>query len=377
MNLAFTPEQEAFRKEVRDFLAANCDRAAIRRLETSDLGYSTEHWRKMAEMDWLGLAFPKEYGGQGKGFTELAILLEEFGRRPFPAPYQNAVLQSGLALLHLGTESQKKTYLPKLIDGSSRFAFCLTEASASYDPSGVNVRAIMRGQEYALNGTKLFIQYGASAGYYIVVTRTRDTDDYADGLTVFLVDANAKGITKTPLKSMADDKQCEIVFNQVMVSRQDILGPLHKAWPALQKVITLATIATCAEMSGNARAALEHAVEYAKHRVQFGKPIGSFQAIQHYAANMLTDADAATLAVYDAASRVDAGLSCEMEASQAKAVCSEACHRVTAKGHQIMGGIGFYKEQDMQLWYRRAKVFEQLFGDTEYHREKVAQLMML
>ncbi len=362
---------------MRDFLAANCDRAAIRHLEMSDLGYSADHWRKMAEMRWLGLAFPQEYGGQGKGFTELAILLEEFGRHPFPSPYQNAALQSGLALLHLGTESQKKAHLPKIIDGSSRFTFCLTEASASYDPWGLNVRAIMRGQEYALNGTKLFIQYGASADYYIVVTRTRDTDDHADGLTVFLVEANAKGITKTPLKSMADDKQCEIVFNQVMVSRQNILGPLHKAWPALQKVITLATIATCAEMAGNARAALEHAVEYAKHRVQFGKPIGSFQAIQHYAANMLTDADAATLVVHDAASRVDAGLSYEMEASQAKAICSEACQRVTAKGHQIMGGIGFYKEQDMQLWYRRAKVFEQLFGDADYHRGKVAQLMML
>jgi alkylation response protein AidB-like acyl-CoA dehydrogenase len=377
MDIAFSPEQEAFRKEVRDFLTASCDRATIRRLEKSDLGYSPDHWRAMAQMGWLGLAFPKEYGGRSKGFTELCILLEEFGRHPFPTPYQNAVLQSGLALLHLGTESQKKAWLPKLIDGSSRFALCLTEASASYDPWGINVRAIMRGQEYALNGAKLFIQYGASADHYIVVARTRDTEDHADGVTVFLVYANAKGITKTPLKSMAADQQCEVVFNQVMVHRQNILGPLHKAWPALQKVITIATIATCAEMAGGARAALEHAVEYAKHRVQFGKPIGSFQAIQHYAANMLTDADAATLATYDAASRVDAGLPHEMEASEAKAICSEACQRVTAKGHQIMGGIGFYTEQDMQLWYRRAKVFEQLFGDANYHRGKVAQLMML
>ncbi|MBM4405161.1 MAG: acyl-CoA dehydrogenase [Chloroflexi bacterium] len=377
MDISFTPEQEAFCKAVRGFLAAHCDRTVVRQLEAGDLGYSQDHWRAMAQMGWLGLAFPAAYGGQGKGFTELAILLEEFGRHPFPTPYQNAALQSALAILHLGSESQKKAHLSKLFDGSSRYAFCLTEASASYDPWGVNVRAIMRGPEYAINGAKLFIQYGASADHYIVVARTRDTEDHADGITVFLVEANAKGITKTPLKSMADDKQCEIVFNQVMVSRQNILGTLHKAWPALQKVITLSTIAASAELAGCARAALEHAVDYAKHRVQFGKPIGSFQAVQHYAADMLTAADAATLAVYDAASRVDQGLSHVIEASQAKAVSSDAALRVTAKGHQIMGGIGVYKERDMQLWYRRAKVMEQLFGDAQYHREKVAQLMML
>ncbi len=378
MDLSFSQEQEQFRQEVLDFLAQECDRTVVRQLEQSELGYSPEMWRQMAQRGWLGLVFPAEYGGRGKGFLDLVVLMEELGRCPCPCPYQTGVLQPGLVLLELGSAAQKRRYLPAIAGGDLRFSFCLTEPSASYDPGGVQVRGMNRGESWVLNGAKLFIQYAASADQYLVVARTRDNDDDpADGLSLFLVDAASEGIARTPLVTIADDKQCEIIFNQVLVPRENLVGPLHRAWPAVQKAMTLCTIALCAEMAGGTQAALEYAVEYSKHRVQFGRPIGSFQAIQHYAANMLTDSDAARLSAYEAASRVDAGLPYDMETSQAKAVCSEAYQRVTAKGHQILGGIGFYKEIDMQLWYRRAKAMEQLFGDADYHRERVAQLMGL
>ena len=176
---------------------------------------------------------------------------------------------------------------------------------------------------------------------------------------------------------MAEDKQTEIVFNQTMVPGTRLVGPLHGAWPAIRKVLDLSTIALCAEMSGGMQAALDYAVEYSKIRIQFGRPIGSFQAIQHHAANMLIEMDAARYSAYEAAWRVDEGLPYEMETSMAKALCTEAYQRVTATGHQILGGVGFYKELDMQLWYRRAKTAEAFFGDAEYHRERVAQLMGL
>ena len=209
------------------------------------------------------------------------------------------------------------------------------------------------------------------------VARTRDTDDPADGLSLFVVDATTEGIGKTGLVTSADDKQCELVFTQVIVPRTSLVGPLHGAWPGIHKALTLSTIALCAEMAGGTQAALNYAVDYSKIRVQFGRPIGSFQAIQHYAADMLTASDAARLSVYEAAWRVDEGMPYAMEASAAKAVCTEAYNFVTQKGHQIMGGIGIYKEMDMQLWYRRAKAAEQFFGDADYHRERVAQLMEL
>ncbi len=378
MDLAFSPEQEQLRAAVREFLNKECDRRAVREFEESDLGYSAELWKKMVGKGWPGLPFPKQYGGQGKGFLDLTVLLEEIGRFPFPCPIQSGVLQSGLALLELGSEQQKRAWLPRVLSGETRVVFCLTEPSASYDPWGLQVRAMTRGDSWSINGAKLFIQYANSAHYYLVIARTRDNeDDPADGLSLFLVDARATGIGKTPLVTIASDRQHELVFNQVLTPRENLVGPLHKAWPAIQKVLTLCTIALCAEMAGGTQAALEYAVDYAKVRVQFGRPIGSFQAIQHYAANMLTDSDAAKLSVYEAAWRVDAGLPYAMEASQAKAVCSEAYQRVTSKGHQIIGGIGFYKEMDMQLWYRRAKAMEQIFGDADYHRERVAQLMEL
>ena len=378
MDLSFNTEQEQLRQDVRAFLAQECDRAVVRELEESELGYSPEMWKKMADRGWLGLVFPEAHGGQGKGFMDLVVLMEEFGRCPCPCPFQTGVLQSGLTLLELGSEAQKRDYLPRIVGGDLRFSLCLTEPSASYDPWGVQVRGMTRGESWVLNGAKMFIQYAASADYYLVVARTRDNDDDpSDGLSLFLVDAGSDGISRTPLVTIADDKQCEIIFDQVLVPRQNLVGPLHQAWPAVRKVMTLCTIAMCAEMAGGTQAALEYAVEYSKHRVQFGRPIGSFQAIQHYAANMLTDSDAARLSAYEAASLVDAGEPYEMVASQAKAVCSEAYQRVTATGHQILGGLGFYKELDMQLWYRRAKAMEQFFGDADYHRERVAQLMGL
>ncbi len=377
MDLSLNEQQEMLKKTARDFLAQECPTNLVRELEESEKGYSPDIWKKMAEMGWLGLIYPEKFGGLGGSFEDLTVLLEEIGRAVCPSPYQTCVIQSGLALLELGSESQKQQFLPKIASGELVFCFCLTEPSASYEASGVAARAILKGDAYTLNGTKLFIQYAKSADYFLVVARTKESASPKDGLSLFIVDATSPGVGITPLRTIADDKQCEIVFNKVAVPKTNLVGSIDAAWPAIEKVIGLSTIAQCAEMIGGIQAALELAVDYSKVRVQFGRPIGSFQAIQHYAANMLTDSDAAKLSVYEAAWRVSKGLPYEMEASVAKAVCSEAYQRVTAKGHQILGGIGFYKEMDMQLWYRRAKSMEQLFGDADYHREKVAQMLKL
>ncbi len=352
MDLAFSERQETLRAEAASFLQDASERWDVRELEAADPGYSPELWKTMGQRGWLGLLFPKAYGGTDEGFQVLAVLLEELGRRPMPTPYQTGIVQSGLAHLELADETQLARYLPPMATGALRFSFCLTEPSGSHEPSAVETRAEAHGAGYSLSGTKRFIQYAASADAYLVVART-------------------------PLLTIGGDRQCQIEFDQVDVAAENLVGPLHGGLPALRKVLALATIAQSAEMVGGARAALDYAVDYARTRVQFGRPIGSFQAIQHHAADMLIDCDAARLSVQEAASRVDSGLPFEMEASAAKTVASESYLRVTAKGHQILGGIGFYDELDMQLWFRRAKAMEQLLGDADFHRERVARLMGL
>ncbi|MCL0102181.1 acyl-CoA dehydrogenase family protein [Dehalococcoidia bacterium] len=374
MDLGFSTQQEEFRLRIRDLLS-HTDRVAVRDMEASELGYSSALWGEMAKWGWLGLALPKLYGGSGGKIEDLVLLLEELGRHPFPSPFQTAIVQSGFALEELGSDAQKFKYLQPMISGELRFAFALTEESASYEPADLQVRALPRPGGFSLNGTKLFIQYGNSADYYLVVARTEDTDDAESGLSFFVVDSSTAGIGVNRLNSMAGDKQCEIVFNQVEIPSGNLVGSLGQAWPAMRRVLALAAIAQSAEMAGGAMAALDFAVDYSKSRVQFGRPIASFQAIQHDAATMLTKCDAARYAVYEAASKADAGEPFEMAASEAKAICSEAYRDVTARGHQIVGGIGFYEEIDMQLWFRRAKVMEQLLGDADYHREKIAQMM--
>ena len=376
MDLAFSQQQEMLRTSVREFLGRECDRLTVRELEASELGYSKDLWRKVADLGWLGIIFPQAHGGLGGSFQDLVIVLEEFGRGPFPSPYQTTIVQSGLTLLELGSETQRQL-LSQIIAGEVLCSFALTEQTASYEPGAVELRATPEGDGFKLTGSKLFIQYAGGADYLLVVARTRETSDPEEGLSIFLVESGAAGVGMTPLNSIGGDKQCEVTFDGAVTPVHSLVGPLHGAWPALSKVLALSTITLSAEMAGGAQAALELAVEYSKARVQFGRPIASFQAIQHYAADMLIEADAARFAVYEAAWRVDSGLSYELEASEAKAICSEAYQNVTARGHQILGGIGFYQEMDMQLWYRRAKAMEQLMGDADYHREKVAQLMGL
>ena len=198
-----------------------------------------------------------------------------------------------------------------------------------------------------------------------------------DGISVFIVDAKSAGISYEVLKTIASDKQCEVVLDNVRVPRTNALGNIDEGWPIVEQALRRGAVGKCAEMVGNSQQVLDIAVEYAKNRVQFGRPIGSFQAIQHHCANMATDVDGSRFITYQAAWRLSEGLECDREVSMAKAWVSEACRRVAALGHQVHGGIGFTKEHDMQLFFRRAKQAELFFGDADYHKEKVADAIGL
>lgn len=373
MDLGLSEEQEMLKTAARDFLQKECPKQMVKQLDESDEGYSPELWRKMAELGWLGLPFPEEYGGGGGSFLDLAVLLEEMGYNVLPGPFFSTVVLGGLCILAAGNEEQKKELLPRVANGETLLTLALTEPSAKYDASSVKTTAVAHNGEYVINGTKLFILDANVADFLLCVARTKEAGNPGDGITIFLVDAKSNGVKCTLLKTLARDKQCEIVLDNVRVPAKNILGELDQGWPVVESILQKATVAKCAEMVGGAQAALEMAVNYAKERVQFNRPIGSFQAIQHHCANMVSDVDGSRFVTYKAAWKVSEGFPATMDVAIAKAWTSEAYRRVTLLGHQIFGAIGFTMDHDMHLYYRRAKAGEIMFGDGAFHRAVVAR----
>jgi len=373
MDFALSEEQEMLRNSARDFLTKECPKTLVREMEADEKGYSPKLWKGMADLGWMGLVFPEQYGGSGLTILDLSVLIEELGRALVPGPFLSTVVYCGLAIMAAGTDQQKKEFLPRIAKGDMMLALALTEPSASWDPAGIEVKAVAEGDHFVISGTKLFVSDAHLASHLLCVARTNDGKNKENGITLFLVDAKSPGITLNPLKTIASDKQFEVVFNKVKVPKKDVLGEVDHGWKAIKDLLRKATLAQCALMVGGAQAVLEMTVQYAKDRVQFGKPIGSFQAIQHKCANMATDVDGCRFITYEAAWRLAEGLPCDLEIAMAKAWVSEAYRRTCAEGHQIHGGIGFIKDHDMQLFYRRAKASELMFGDADYHRELVAQ----
>jgi len=373
MDLGFSEEQEMLRTTARDFLTKECPSELVKKLAEDEKGYSPELWKKMAELGWMGLAFPEEYDGMGMTFLDLVILLEEMGRACLPGPYFSTVVLAGYTILEAASEEQKKELLPKIANGDLILTLALTEPSARYEPDAITIEASRDKDDYVINGTKLFVPDANVADYMICVARTKDGASPEKGITLFLVDAKGPGISITLLKTIAGDKQCEVIFNNVRVPKGNIIGELDKGWPVVDKILQKATVGLCAQMVGGAQKVLEMSVNYAKERVQFGRPIGSFQAIQHHCANMVTDVDGSKYITYEAAWKLSEGLPATTEVSMAKAWVSEAYRRVTLLGHQIHGAIGFCMDHDMPLYFKRAKAAEPTFGDADFHREMVAK----
>jgi alkylation response protein AidB-like acyl-CoA dehydrogenase len=374
MKLTLTEGQEMLKKTARDFLADKCSKTFIKQMEESETGYSTKLWQEMAELGWMGLAFPEKYGGGDMSFLDLAVLLEEMGRACLPSPFFPTVVLGGLSILDVGSEEQKQKYLPKIICGEKILTLALTEPGyQNYDASAVTVEATRNDGSYIISGTKLFVADAHIADYLLCVARTKPKD----GVTIFLADAKNPRIKYTVLKTIAGDKLCEVIFDQMPVPEANILGQLDQGWSAVQKIIQRAAVGKCCEMVGNIQRVLEMTVDYAKERKQFDRPIGSFQAIQHYCADMATDVDSARFSTYQAAWKLSKGLPCTKEVAIAKAWISEASQRVFALAHQIHGAIGATIEHDLHYYTRRAKAAELAFGDADFYREVVAKEMRL
>jgi len=367
MNFAFTDEQEELRKTVRAFLDAKSPETAVREQMETERGFDPAVWAQMGEqMGLQGLAIPEQYGGSGFGFVELGVVLEEMGRALLCAPFFSSVVLAANALMLSGDDEAKSTYLPGIAAGSTIATVALTEPSGKWDEASVTLPATGSGRDVSLTGTKTFVLDGHVADVMLVAART------SRGVSLYAVDKGAAGLTRTALPTMDQTrKQARLDFEGTPAT---LVGEEGKGWEILRTVLDQAAVALAAEQVGGAQRVLDMAVDYAKVRVQFGRPIGSFQAIKHKCADMLLEVESAKSAAYY-------GMWCAAEmneelpsvASLAKAYCSEAYFHAAAENIQIHGGIGFTWEHPAHLYFKRAKSSELLFGDPTYHREMLAR----
>jgi alkylation response protein AidB-like acyl-CoA dehydrogenase len=367
VNFAFSEEQEELRKAVRRFLEDKSPETEVRRLMETDDGYDPAVWKQMAEQLGLqGLAIPEPYGGSGYGYVELTVVFEEMGRALLCAPYFSTVALAANLLLAVGDDDAAAAYLPRLASGEAIGTVALAEASGRWDEAGVTLPARRSGDGWTLTGSKRYVLDGHVADVVLVAARTDA------GVSVFAVEAGAPGFSATRLTTMDQTrKQAEVTFDATPAR---LVGAEGAGWPAVQNMLDKAAVALAAEQVGGAARVLEMSVEYAKNRIQFGRPIGSFQAIKHKCADMLLEVESAKSAAYYAGwAAAEDSDELPVVASLAKSYCSEAYFHAAAENIQIHGGIGFTWEHPAHLYFKRAKSSELLFGDPTYHRELLAQ----
>jgi alkylation response protein AidB-like acyl-CoA dehydrogenase len=379
MDFGFSPEQEMLRATARKFLENECTSGFVRARMEEPAGVTDEFWAKLAEQGWLGLVYPEEHGGSGLGFVDLTVLMEEMGRVVMPGPFFSTVLLGGLAIREAGSPAQKKEWLARIAAGRGRTTLAWTEPSARWDAAGVACAAREDKGGFVLNGTKLFVLDAHLADVLVVVARTGEDKTPEEGVSLLLVPKGTRGVEVKLLPTMDQTRKlCEVSFKDASVPADALMGVKGRAWPTLARVVERATVALCAEMCGGAQRVLDMTTDYAKIRVAFGKPIGTYQGVKHKAADMLVDVENAKSLTYYAAWAVDENApEAALAASMAKAYVTDAYRKVAGAGIQLHGGIGFTWEHDLHLYFKRAKSSEFTFGDATYHRERVAQLINL
>jgi len=379
MDFGFNQEQELLRATARKFFENECTSEFVRARMAEPAGVTDDFWKKLAEQGWLGLIYAEEFDGTGLGFVDLTVLMEEMGRAVMPGPFFSTVLLGGLAIQEAGSAAQKKEWLSKISAGQAKTTLAFTEPNARWDAAGITASAKESGGKFTLTGTKLFVLDAHVADVIVVAARTREGKRPEEGLSLFLVPKGAKGLEVKLLPTMDQTRKlCEVTFHDVTVGADALLGAKDQAWGPLSRVLDRATVALCAEMCGGAQRVLDMTTEYAKIRIAFGKPIGSYQGVKHRAADMLVESENAKSLTYYAAWAMDENVpEAPLAASMAEAYVSDAYRRTAGAGIQLHGGIGFTWEHDLHLYFKRAKSSEFTFGDASYHRERVAQLINL
>ncbi len=371
MDFDLSKPQKLLKDSARDFLARECKPERVRVLMETDTAHDDKLWQAIADQGWMGLVVPEEHGGLGLGLVELAVVTEEMGRACLPGAFLSTVFAAAL-IARAGSREQRAKYLDPVAAGELKATVAFLEEAANWDVDGVKLEATRRNGSLSITGKKLFVPDAGVADLLICVTRV------GDSLAVLPVERGSDGLSAKPMPSMDGTRKLyEVAFNDVAVADADVLGADGDVRGALQGALETATAALCAEMVGGMQWVLDTTVEFAKTRQQFGRAIGSFQAVQHQCADMLLMTESARSAAYYAAWALTENAPAATSAvSIAKAYCSDAYREVGNRGVQVHGGIGFTWEHDLHLYYKRAKASEVMFGDGSFHRERIARMIV-
>ena len=374
MDFSLNETQEVFKSTAKKFFDERCTVAALKGFEESESQYSPDLYKELADLGFLGLIIPEEYGGFGGSLMDLAIIVEEAGRAILPAPFLSTVAYGVIPILNEGTETQKRELLPRIVEGELIFTGAFSEPQAHYDLKHITTTASKSSGEYSLSGTKLFVPYAQSSDYLLTLARTTKSSEVSsEGLSLFLVKGNQSNIQTTPLLSIGSDGLFEVEFQNVSLTDSDVLGNVNDGWSLTQKTLQMATSLQCIEMAGVLRRALDVTTDYVKGRKQFDRAIGSYQSVQHRLAKMYTIVEGGRLAAYQAIWRLEQGLSAEREVAIAKAWLSKEGQNVLVGAHQLHGGMGMDMDYPLQYCYRRFKSMQLNLGPAPVHLKKISE----
>jgi alkylation response protein AidB-like acyl-CoA dehydrogenase len=369
MDLKFTDEQLMLRETTRNLCSTHCGVDVVRKMENDPVGVPEALWQNMQEMGLLGILLPQELGGMGLNLLDCAVIYEEFGRALVPGPHYASAVMSVLAIRHAGSDAQRKAILPALGSGELVMVPAWLEPGGGFGPEGVQLVATATPGGYRLDGTKRHVLNAKAAHKLLVLARTGAG---AGDIDLFIVDTDAKGVTLTQQRSMASDTQYQVDFAGVVVPQAQRLGGAGSGWRCWNAAMHEGIILLAAYAAGGAERALEMTVEYSKNRVQFGKPIGAFQALSHYMADAAPVVEGAKTLVYEAAWASSTGRDIQRLAPMAKLFACKAFRDITAMAEQVHGGIGFTLDYDIQLYFRRAKQLQLNWWDSRYLEGLVA-----
>ena len=375
MDILPTEEEQMLKNVAREFLEAEVSTALVREMELDGLGYPPALWKQMAELGWLGMSIPEQYGGQGLPITYLGLILQEAGRVMAPVPLHSTMV-GALTIAAEGSDQQKQEILPAVSDGNMVLTWAVHERDARLIPEAMELEAKADGDGWVLHGTKMFVDNFVVADRCLVAARTSPASAANQGISLFLVDPNGSGVNQTALVTLAKDKQSRVDFNDHRIESGALVGEVDQGWPLVEAMLDRGTALLCCQMVGAARKDAEMAIEYAKNRVAFGRPIGSFQSVQHMLADMLLHVDGGEMLTFEALWKMDEGLPASVEVSQAKAFCNEKCESVVRTSQVIHGGIGFMMEFDLHLWFRRVTSWSLRLGTTYDHRARIASALL-
>jgi alkylation response protein AidB-like acyl-CoA dehydrogenase len=378
MDLALNETQELLQRSARDFLKDACPIAVVRQADSDPQGYAAGLWRQMAGLGWAGFLASDAYGGFGGGLVDLAVLAGELGRVLAPVPFLSTAVLGVQLVQAAGDDTQRHSLLPAIVRGERVLAYAATEPEYSWGAEGVQLRAQRSGNGWRLDGTKLFVHDAEAAGTLVVLARTKAEGDPANGLTLFLVEADAPGVAVRRVSGWSGERQCEVAFSGVEVGDDAVLGAVDGGWPVVQRVYPQACVALSAYQVGAMEAVYELTADYARTRRQFGVAIGTFQRVQDHLIDMMNHLDGSRWTTFEAAWKLDEGKPDGAEAASiAKAVASEGFYQTALHAHEVHAGIGASLEYPLWLYTRRARTLYDYLGNPAHHRKLLAQSLSL